>query len=223
VSRDGLVLERTEVYQQTWLKIIEGHVVHCICNNGEDGLVSLCDSDVRLIIDYFRPVLQTDSNVVEFGLLEQQNHSLKPYLIDFVDDNSPIDITRLDIKSGIISYGSVTGEAVIVKDLSADSLNEHFHNLSDSAMRSDDKVVFFAKNPELALLGLLDKYNPHCIGFVFQDCAIGAHLAVVLRERGIPAIKTKTSFFATPPAGIYTIDAKTPSLSPKERLIYEQN
>lgn len=221
VSKEGSVLERTEIHQEVWLKIIEGHVVHCICNNGDKSLVALSDSDVKYIIDTFLPILKIDSNVVEFGLLEQSNDILEPYLIDFVDDNSPIDISSNDIMSGIISYGLVSGKPVIIKDFEQDSLNEHFHNVSEVATKSNEKIIFFCENPELALLKIMEQYDPKSIGFVFNNCAIGAHLAVVLREKGIPAIKLSAMFWEKSPQNTCTIDAKTHGLLPKERLQYE--
>jgi len=144
-------------------------------------------------------------------------------LIDFVDENLPISVSSTDIKSGIISCGCVTGKPVHIKDEGKDSLNAHFYNLSevDGIAQSDEKVVFFCKNPELVLLDLLDKYNPKNIGFVFENCAMGAHLAVVLREKGVPAIKVPLSSWGTSQHEICTIDAKTPNISQKERLKYE--
>lgn len=221
VSKDGEVLERTEIHQETWLKIIEGHVVHCICNNDAESLVTLSDVNVKCIIDSFSAILEIDSNVVEFGLLKQSNGILEPYLIDFVNDNSPIDISSDDIMSGIISYGLISGKPVIVKDFDMDSLNEHFHNITSATIKSDEKIVFFCENPQLALLKMIEQYEPNNIGFVFQNCAIGAHLAVVLREKGIPAIKLSAKFWEISQKTICTVDAKTHGLLPKERLKYE--
>lgn len=220
-SKSGNVLERTEIRQQNWLKIIEGHVVYCVCNNDEEDLVSVDDSDIRRIIECFTPVLQLESNVVEFGLLRQEDRTLVPYLIDFVDDNSPINLSAADIKSGIVSYGCITGKPVVINELDVDSLNEHYHNASSNTLKSQDKVIFICKNPELALLQLIDQYEPQNIGFVFQNCAVGAHIAVVLREKRIPAIKTGSLLFGLSHLDTCTIDAKTPGLQPKERLIYE--
>lgn len=221
VSSQGYILEKNEVQQKTWLKIIEGHVVYCVCNNDDESLVSLCNSDISHIIQYFTPALKTNSNVVEFGLLQQVDNVLKPYLIDFVDDNSPINISSADIKSGIISYGSIKGKPIVIEKIDADSLNEHFHNTMSETAKSNEKVIFICKNPELALLALVNQYEPQNIGFVFENCAVGAHMAVVLREKGIPAIRIGTSFYLLPRKDVCTIDAKTPGLLPKERLIYE--
>lgn len=221
VSKNGCILEKSEILQRTWLKIIEGHVVYCVCNNDDETLVSLCDSDIKHIIQCFNPVLRTDSNVVEFGLLQQADNTPEPYLIDFVDDNSPINISSADIKSGIISYGSITGKPIWVEKLDTDSLNEHFHNTSSETVKSNEKIIFICRNPELALLALVNQYEPQNIGFVFENCAVGAHMAVVLREKGIPAIKIGSSAYALPREGVCTIDAKTPGLLPKERLKYE--
>ena len=68
---------------------------------------------------------------------------------------------------------------------------------------------------------MIEQYEPKNIGFVFQNCAIGAHLAVVLREKGIPAIKVDMKFWKISQGNICTIDAKTQGLLPKERLQYE--
>ena len=221
VSNQGYILEKNEIQQRTWLKIIEGHVIYCVCNNGDESLVSLRDIDIKNIIQCFNPVLKTDSNVVEFGLLQQTEDVLKPYLIDFVDDNSPINISSADIKSGIISYGSITGKPIVVEKIDADSLNEHFHNTLSETTKSNEKIIFICKNPELALLALVNQYEPQNIGFVFENCAVGAHMAVILREKGIPAIRIGSSFYTLPRQGNCTVDAKTPGLLPKERLKYE--
>lgn len=220
-SKDGRIMERTEIHQETWLKIIEGHIVHCVCDNESESLVALAEADVARIIDCFSPIIKKKSNVVEFGLLEQPDSILEPYLIDFVDEDSPIDISGSDIMSGIISYGMISGKPVIIENFEEDSLNEHFHNVSEADRKSEEKIIFFCKSPELALLKIVEQYEADSIGFVFQDCAVGAHLAVVLREKGIPAIKLNTSFWKTAQKNICTIDAKTQGLLPEERLKYE--
>ncbi len=56
---------------------------------------------------------------------------LKGYLIVFVDDNSPIGIFSDDIISGIISYGTISGKPVVIRDFDKDFLNEHFHDISE--------------------------------------------------------------------------------------------
>ena len=224
VNVDGIVLERTEVNQHTWLKIIEGHVVECTNDKGKQkqSLVSLNEEEIQTIVKCFAPIIKTDTNVVEFGVLKHKDF-IKPYLIDFVDENSPINISSMDIKSGIISCGCVTGKSVYIKSGENNSLDAHFHNVleEDKTLRSNEHIVFFCKNPELALLYFLEKYNPKNIGVVFENCAMGAHLAVVLREKGIPAIKVSSSSWKMVQNEICTIDSKTPNISPKERLKYE--
>lgn len=222
VSKDGTVLERAEVNQEMWLKIIEGHIVQCICNNEPESLVTVDDKNVKCIIDNLGSILKTETTVVEFGLLDRSGHALEPYLIDFVDENAPINITSEDIKSGIISYGMITGKPVIINNVDTDSLNEHFHNVSETSPQYAEKVIFFCRRPELALLSLLDEYEAANIGFVFEECAIGAHLAVVLREKRIPAIKVKALPYGSHKKNICTLDAKTVGLSPKERIKYGQ-
>ena len=186
-------------------------------------MVSLTEVNCKYIIDSFKAILKSNTTVVEFGLLKkaQPDCMLEPYLIDFVDENSPINISSANIKSGIVSYGCMSGKPVFIKGTDKDSLNEHFHNITDDLVKSDERIIFFCKSPELSLLSLLEKYDHHSIGFVFQQCAVGAHFAVVLREKGIPAIKLYSLNYGLPNNCICTIDARTSNLLPKERLKYE--
>lgn len=223
ISDKGLVLEREEVRQEEWLKIIEGHVITCTCDDYEESLVTLSDDALKKVVESFCPVLKSDTNVVEFGVLKGEDGEVTPYLIDFVDDNSPIDISAADIKSGIISFGSISGTPVHVGNTGKDSLNEHFHNMAVESEKSDERVIFISKNPELSLLSLIEKYKPENIGFVFRNCAVGAHLAVVLREKRIPAIKTDEIIGVIPKGCICTIDAKTPGLSSDKRLLFKKD
>lgn len=223
VSNTGKVLERDEVCQDEWLKIIEGHVITCTCDNYEDLLVTLSDAELCKVVNSFQPVLKSDTNVVEFGVLKEDSGDVIPYLIDFVDDNSPIDISGDDIKSGIISYGAISGKPIIIEGSGKDSLNEHFHNASVDAEKSDEKVVFICKNPELALLSMVEQYKPENVGFVFRKCAVGAHLAVVLREKRIPAIKIDEPYGWLPDDCVCSIDAKSPGLKPSERIQFQKD
>ena len=223
ISDKGIVLGREEVRQEEWLKIIEGHVITCICDDDDESLVTLSEDALKKIAESFSPVLKSDANVVEFGVLKGEDGEVTPYLIDFVDDNSPIDISAADIKSGIISFGSISGIPVHVENTGKDSLNEHFHNEVVESEKFDERVIFICKNPELSLLSLVEKYKPENIGFVFRNCAVGAHLAVVLREKGIPAIKTDEIIGVIPNGCICTIDAKTPGLSSEKRILFEKD
>lgn len=223
VSDEGNVLEKEEVRQEEWLKIIEGHVITCACDDYDESLVTLGDDALKKIVEKFYLVLKFDTNVVEFGVLKGEDGEITPYLIDFVDDNSPIDISAADIKSGIISFGAISGIPVHIENMGNDSLNEHFHNAAVESEQSNEKVIFISKNPELSLLSLIEKYKAENIGFVFRNCAIGAHLAVVLREKKIPAIRTDEIIGVIPKGCICTIDAKTPGLSSQQRLSFEKD
>ena len=55
--------------------------------------------------------------------------------------------------------------------------------------------MLFRSNPELALLKVTDQYEAKSIGFVFHNCAIGVHLAVILRKKGMSAIKLSAMFW----------------------------
>ncbi len=223
ISSEGVVLEREEVHQEEWLKILEGHVINCTCSIPEETLVSLNDNNLNKIIEAFKPVLVTDTNVVEFGVLSDEKDDIIPYLIDFVDDNSPIDISAIDINSGIISFGKISGTPVIIDSNREDSLNQHFHDEMEEKEKKDDRIIFICDNPELSLLSLIETYKPENIGFVFQNCAMGSHFAVILREKRIPAIKLGEAVRIIPNGSICTIDASTSGLTPKQRIKFEKN
>ena len=220
VSESGVVIDRKEIHQEEWLKIIEGHIIFCTCNDDNETLVTLNDESLRSIVNCFAKILMNDSNVVEFGVLHEEG-KLTPYLIDFVDDNSPITISAEDIKNGIVSFGKISGKPVFIQDKGKDSLNEHFHNTESETEKSDEQIVFICNNPELSLLKLIEKHKPENIGFVFRNCAMGAHLAVVLREKRIPAIKMDEPIGVILEDCICYIDAQTPGLPPNERIRIE--
>jgi phosphohistidine swiveling domain-containing protein len=150
--------------------------------------------------------------------LQYSPKEIKPYLIDFVDDNSGVNISMTDINDGIVSRGKVTGKVIQVKDINFDSLNTHFHDTIKENIHSGESLIFFCKKPEIALLGLLEQYDPNKIAFVFQEGSILCHFAVVLREKCIPAIKIGDFMHGFVDSDICTVDAEAPNKPGEERL-----
>jgi hypothetical protein len=222
VDEAGKVITRREIEQRTWFKIIEGHVIYCVCNESEDTLVSLSNDNLRYLIEYFSAVFNASSSVVEFGVLKESREKFQPYLIDFVDDSSSVNIASSDISTGIISRGKIQGAIMHIPESETDSLDIHFHDENKTNYQSDEAIVFFCRKPDIALLPLLEKYNPNNIGFVFEDGSVLCHLAVVLRERGIPAVKIGHFHEYEYPSGrICLLDAETIKTTGKERVINE--
>ncbi|MFM0288754.1 PEP/pyruvate-binding domain-containing protein [Paraburkholderia megapolitana] len=64
--------------------------------------------------------------------------------------------------------------------------------------------VITVSRPYAALAPLL----PHVAGFVFSDAAMLCHLAILLREHGVPAVASPELFDSLDEGMLYTLDAK---------------
>lgn len=144
---------------------------------------------------------------VEFGILADG----APYLIDIIPDMSPV--TVRDVR--VMSEGTISGTATISvsDDLAAESLDAHFHSeRSGDAHVSDSKVVVVAPRPFLALESNLEEHGSGSIGFVFEQGSLLGHLAIILREHGVPAVVIPGACDSIPDGQILTINTSTPEL-----------
>ena len=216
---NGKVTTKCEVKQRTWFRIIEGHVIYCVCNEGEDMLVTLTDDNLVGLVEYFNGILCTNSTVIEFGVLKLNDNKIQAYLIDFVDDGYKTDIAPSDISTGVISRGRIIGEIVHVPEPTEDSLDFHFHDEMKMCNNLSNPTVFFCKKPDISLLSLLETNDPKNIGFVFEDGSALCHFAVVLREKNIPAVKIgHFQQCEYPVGGRCILDADMANISGKERV-----
>ena len=234
ITEEGDVVSKKETLQSYWYKILEGHVFYCICNEGDEKLVSITESELLKVKDALSPAIQNKSTVVEFGILiDRENHVFQPYLIDFVDDGANSMIEKNDIEDGVVSKGTISGKIVNMKETRYESLempdsqlDMHLHNeFRDQKVRpnktgSEKNKIFFCKRPVISLLEIIDNHDPATIGFVFEEGSVLCHVAVVLREKGIPAIKTGVApdEFRE---GVCTIDAGSAGLAGRDRVRYE--
>jgi len=217
---NGLISKKKEVYQREWLSIIEGNVIICHCNDNDSGRVYLADEDVKLVVDYFEPILTSDKRIAEIGIFQKEPSDVQPYLIDFFDDGANTDsVSAIDVDDGIISRGRVTGKIMHINDeQNIKSLHTHFHSMTVEEEKRDENIVFFCKSPAVSLLSLLERYESDKIGFVFQEGSFLCHLAAVLREKRIPAIKIGR-FVAGLYKGVCSIDAETRNISVEDRIV----
>ncbi|MCC8138344.1 MAG: PEP/pyruvate-binding domain-containing protein [Clostridiales bacterium] len=185
VITDREIRIRKEQRQNSWYKIIEGHVLYCICNDNTDSLVSLQDEELFDLINCFNPVLKTFSASVEFGILREagshedptRGKKGTPYFIDLSDEDSADSICSRDVNTGILSRGRISGK---VRYLTPDSC-ENFD--------TDLPAIFFCPRPEISLRVIIEKYAPQRIGFVFEKSPVLCHLTSILREKHIPAVQ----------------------------------
>lgn len=207
----GHTLRRREARQESWFEIVEGHVLACRAERGRQ--VALSDDALGRLRAAFSPFL-TDSRVVEFGVLPGD----APYLIDYVEEDPKAGVTAADLSTGILSRGWVTGALRRLREDVREGLDVHLYDAAEDGPRCGDAVIFLCRRPNIALLPLLDRYEPERIGFVFEDGSVLCHLAVVLRERGIPAVKLGEALPPLPEGALCVLDAEPSPLTGKERI-----
>lgn len=212
---DGKIIDKSEAKQNTWYKILQGHVIECYCENEDEILVSLTDDEISEVIDSFKDVMFGHNRVIEFGIV-REGKDILPYLIDFVDSDDFIP-KNLSLEEGVISVGKRKG---IIKHLSleGDALNMHLNDERNDLVKSSDEVIFVCDRPSIALLDVIKHYDESKIAFVFRDGSILCHLSVVLREKGIPAIKCPDCDYIEGKECI--LDAETIGVKKGDRVIY---
>ncbi len=211
--KDRKILSKREAHQQVSYRIVQGHVVECECYDEYRNLVSLEDSQILEIIDAFSSVIEKGDRVAEFGLV-QDRFDLIPYLIDFVDSEKNSALVGTDISDGIVSRGKRIGTIKII-EVDDEGFNLHFHDKHEKKDTISEDIIFVCRTPSISLLDVIAKYDNDKISFVFAEGSVLCHLAVVLREKGIPAIFSDIDGIEK---GKYVLDAETTGLKGRERL-----
>lgn len=203
-----------EIHQQIWYRIVQGHVIECECYNENNNLVSLSNKQINDIVASFSDIIGSGNRIVEFGVI-YKGLGLLPYLIDFVDSENETGLCGSDVADGIISRGKRCGVIRRIEDM-YDSLDKHFHDDIETTEQISEEIIFLCQTPSISLLDLIGKYDSNKIAFVFAEGSVLCHLAVVLREKRIPAIKVGDIDGIA--EGWYLLDAETQGLQGKERL-----
>ncbi len=211
ISHEKNLIYKNEIYQNEYYDI----------NNGEiekkklEKKISISNTSLISIIAEFQVLLNDKSKAIEFGLFSEKDN-LIPYLIDFIEDNVTTNLSSEELNNGIVSKGIVTGQVVKNIKLDNNSINLHFHDNNSSVNKKQGKYIFMYKNPDIALLTLLDEYDNENIGFIFEEASILAHLPIVLRERNIPAIVADEIKFNN--GDIIQIDTISQNIKANERI-----
>lgn len=202
-TADGSVRQHTEVTQETGTFIENGSP-----QDRAVGASAVLDTDQLASI---RTITQVISDAypdvsVEFGVLKDGFC----YLIDIIPDMTPVNVT--DVR--VMSPGSITGVSQTSKsdDLAAESLDAHFHSERTAGGSSGSSSIVIAPRPFLALETHLAANGPAGVGFIFDQGSLLGHLAIILREHGVPAIVVAGACDSLPDGTLITIDTATEDL-----------
>lgn len=209
------ILSATWREQPTVYRFCEGHVV-------TDDAPSLCEvseTDLAAMVTSFGPLFEAYGDAaLEFGMV-RRGESLQGYLIDVAEgDARGLDLGITQIQSGVLSAGRCVGRLLRLDPEERQALDAHFHDRSAKAEASEDDVIIVAPRASVDLLPYVSA--PGVVGFIFEHGAVLAHLAVVLREKGIPAIALSNAgdFAALPAEGRAALDATSAVDRPAGRV-----
>lgn len=179
---NNVIKSKKEAYQNKFYRILEGHQIE---QHMDNQLVKINDDTLLDICEQFNPIFNQRKCNLEFGLLEFES-DLYPYLIDYTIDNSDETLQEKDIENGVISNGRIKGKIVKIENISIEqSLNAHCQNEISLENILEEPIIFVAELPDIKLM---EKLNEKNIGFIFKTGSTLCHLAILLRERHIPAI-----------------------------------
>lgn len=187
---EGRILRSEEVSVDHYFRILNGQVIEQQ-NPDPHNVLSIPQPVLTRIAQLLSPVLEGEHSMVEFGVLLYEHKEPLVYLIDAVseiEDSLP-DVEM--IADGVISRGSITGQFVRLSrpGTGSDSLNFHYHDKHQQTSYAEASMIFLCDLPDISLLDIVRGHDPKKIGFVFREGSILCHLAIVLREKGIPAIR----------------------------------
>lgn len=176
---------------QKYLIIGESRSVNEVSKEELDHFSRRCPELVAVIAQSFAALLMDENASLEFGVIEVYGKSI-PYLIDRVYENKHTNYSMTSIEKGIISPGSRQGILTFITvdpDARHASADIHLHDIQTTKISDDKNRIYFSEWPDIALLPLLQNSKPENIGFIFRTGTFLCHLALILRERGIPAIR----------------------------------
>jgi phosphohistidine swiveling domain-containing protein len=156
----------------------------------ETGLksqVKLSHSETLQIIEEMRPLFVAyPESALEFGIIRSKE-GVHTYLIDVAEsDVGSIDLDHAMLLSGVLSQGQSEGRVMRVDTLEEEPLDSHFHDLHSDVASSSGGSIIVAEKASTELIKVA--CAPDVRGCIFHEASILAHLPVVLREKGIPAL-----------------------------------
>ena len=193
VSASGRVLESHRVNQDTAYRFINGHVV---TEHPVEEQLQLSDEEVGLAIGQIALLFEEyPESALEFGVLRLRNGSISSYIIDMAEGDSESCATQLDrnlIRAGVVSAGHATGRVVRVPNGTSAELDIHLLEGFEIPEKPLEHTVIVADRASVDLLEVVNRCGRNT-AFIFRHASVLAHLCVVLRERGVPAIVLEDS------------------------------
>ncbi len=219
VDADGRVLKSRLARQTHRFRIVEGWVVKEPLRDDEATSV-LSSPELALITKALGGVIRDANRTAEFGVVRDDDGGLRPYLIDLAHDKGTW--TSGEILEGVVSPGWIVGRVVSLVSAEAvtGAMDSHLHDQAAASTNhsrphvGNHNTIYVASSPAVSLLQLVRSLDPRRSGFVFEEGSILCHLAIILRERGIPAvIAPDISKFH--PDQVVTLDARSERLNPE--------
>jgi hypothetical protein len=127
---------------------------------------------------------------LEFGIVRNTHGSPTGYVIDIAEGDSKMradQLTKELINAGVVSPGRATGRVVRIRNGTTTELDSHLLEEFEGSSEQLQDVVIVADRASVDLLPLVSKCGSRT-AFVFHHASLLAHLCVILRERGIPAV-----------------------------------
>jgi hypothetical protein len=189
-DENGTIMSIDRKSQESCFDIIDGAVLKCVLDPPYSGVEG---KEASEIVAAFSELL-IPGRVIEFGRKINPDDGVAAglYLIDYGDDEATDRIESSQVHEGIISAGRIAGRVVRVADASASALHAH---LGDKLVArdgtSEGPIVYVAKYPSIELAHFLEGSCE--ISFIFEQGSMLCHLALLLRERQIPAIISATA------------------------------
>lgn len=188
ISRGAEVLSVDRRSQTVVYHFINGHVV---TEQPAERPLDLTDAEIVDATMQISPLfLDYPDAALEFGVLKRRG-KVMAYVIDVAEADSAAAAAALTpdlIATGVVSPGHAVGRAARVRNADQADLDSHLLSRFEPGGTTEaEGVIVFADRASVDLLSLANRLGPGS-GFVFRHGSLLAHLSVVLRERGIPAV-----------------------------------
>lgn len=194
----GNVIHESVTMQKKYFDIVEEQ--HREIELAKPEKVELDMFVIKTIIKVFQPIFQEYNKAsIEFGLRnDEASKTLKPYLIDIIFEKTDTEIASNHVAQGIISPGIIKGKIQYLSLKEKEAFDYHFYDKTTSKNydKIEEPIIYFAERPALSLLEVVNAARSHNrnIGFIFKEGSVLCHLAILLRESGIPALILPSSY-----------------------------